>query len=169
MFYLNFFIILILFLLFFNRSPNRISKTKDNIIVSPCDGTVTYSNDRTISIFLSVFDVHVQYVPIKSEIIDIKTVNKGTHVLATNPKSSHNEGIRVVFRSNIGDVVVTQRVGFFVRRIINNIKIGDKLNKSDKYGFITFGSRVDIILPKNYNSILKVGDKVIGGETPLIE
>lgn len=169
MFYLNFFIISILFLLFFNRSPNRISNSKDNIIVSPCDGIVTYSNGRTISIFLSVFDVHVQYVPIKSEIIDIQTVNKGTHVLATNPKSSHNEGIRVVFRSRIGDVVVTQRVGFFVRRILNNIKIGDKLNKSDKYGFITFGSRVDIILPINYNSILKVGDKVIGGETPLIE
>tara|TARA_B110001469_G_C9614289_1_gene305717 strand:- start:299 stop:811 length:513 start_codon:yes stop_codon:yes gene_type:complete len=157
--------IIILFLLYFNRSPNRKNRLQDNIIVSPCDGKVTYSNGRNISIFLSVFDVHVQYVPIKSKVIDIKTVNVGNHILATNPKSSHNEGVRVVFRCQYGDIVVTQRVGFFVRRIINSIKKNDILNRSDKYGFITFGSRVDIILPENKISCLKVGDKLIGGIT----
>jgi len=135
--------------------------------VSPSDGTVTYSRGRDISIFLSVLDVHAQYAPIKSEIIDIEIVNSGTHILATKPESSHNEGIRVTFRSDLGDIVVTQRVGFFVRRIINNIKIGDIVNRSENYGFITFGSRVDIILPRNYKSELNVGDKVKGGVSPI--
>lgn len=161
-------IFIIIFLIYFNRSPNRTSNLKDNIIVSPCDGVVTHSNGRNISVFLSIFDVHYQYVPIKSKIIDIKTVNVGKHILATNPKSSHNEGIRVVFRCQYGDLVVTQRVGFFVRRIINSININDIVNRSNKYGFITFGSRVDIVLPENLHSCLKVGDKVTGGVTPII-
>jgi phosphatidylserine decarboxylase len=89
--------------------------------------------------------------------------------MATKPESSHNEGIRVTFGSKLGNIVVTQRVGFFVRRIINNINIGNNVGRSYKYGFITFGSRVDIILPPNYSSILKVGDKLIGGFTPIIK
>ena len=148
-------IILYLILILFNRSPDRITYINKNIIVSPCDGTVTYSNGRYISVFLST-------------IIDIQIVNNGVHLMATKPESSHNEGIRVTFGSKLGNIVVTQRVGFFVRRIINNINIGNNVGRSYKYGFITFGSRVDIILPPNYSSILKVGDKLIGGFTPII-
>jgi phosphatidylserine decarboxylase len=161
-------IILYLILILFNRSPDRITYINKNIIVSPCDGTVTYSNGRYISVFLSPLNVHVQYAPIDSTIIDIQIVNNGVHLMATKPESSHNEGIRVTFGSKLGNIVVTQRVGFFVRRIINNINIGNNVGRSYKYGFITFGSRVDIILPPNYSSILKVGDKLIGGFTPII-
>ena len=66
-----FLIFIILFYLFFNRSPNRISQTSQNIIVSPTDGRVTYAKDRIISIFLNPFDVHVQYTPINSVVRDI--------------------------------------------------------------------------------------------------
>jgi phosphatidylserine decarboxylase len=160
-------IFIIIFLLYFHRTPERNLSYNENIIVSPCDGTVTYSNGRHISVFLSVFDVHVQYVPIKSKIIHIETVKKGTHHLAILPESSHNEGVKVIFRSKIGDITVTQRVGFFVRRIRNSIKLNQIVERSEPYGFITFGSRVDIILPENYNSIVKIGDKLKGGETLL--
>jgi len=161
-------IIIVLLLALFNRSPDRETNINKDIIVSPCDGTVTYSKGREISVFLSPLNVHVQYAPIDSKIIDSQIVNKGVHLMATKPESSHNEGIRVTFESKLGNIIVTQRVGFFVRRIINNINIGDMVNRSYKYGFISFGSRVDIILPPNYSSKLKVGDKLTGGFTPII-
>ena len=162
------FIIIYLFIKFFNRSPYRISPLSLNYIVSPCDGTVTYAKNNIISVFLSPLDVHVQYVPINSYIKDIKIVNKNNFALANTPESDHNEGIRVVFSTIYGDIIVVQRVGFFVRRIINNIKIGDIVNRSFKYGFITFGSRVDIELPLGINTNLKIGDKLIGGKMPII-
>lgn len=164
-------IIIILFLILlaiFNRSPIRSSSLANNIIVSPCDGTVTYANKNNITVFLSPLDVHVQYTPIDSYISDIKLINKNNFKLATQIKSAHNEGVRVVFKSKLGDIIVTQRVGFFVRRIINNIKINDYKKRSSKYGFITFGSRCDIELPKNLNTVLKKGDYVKGGETRII-
>jgi phosphatidylserine decarboxylase len=161
-------LILILFILFFNRSPSRKSILNDNIIVSPCDGTVTFAEKNKISVFLSPLDVHVQYTPISSYISDMKIVNKNNFKLANTPESSHNEGVRVVFKSKLGDIIVTQRVGFFVRRIINNIKVNEYKKRSTKYGFITFGSRCDIELPSNMITCLKKGDYLTGGETRII-
>jgi len=159
-------IIIILFLLYFTRKPLRINKD-NNIIVSPCDGTVMHVNGKNISIFLSVFDVHWQFSPINSVIKDIEIIH-GKYNMAFDPSSDHNAGVKVTFSSELGDIIVTQRVGFFVRRIKNNINIGDNVEQSDPYGIIMFGSRVDIVLPDNLHCILKKGDKVIGGETPLI-
>ena len=159
-------ICIIFFLLYFTRKPLRINKD-NNILVSPCDGTVMYVNGKNISIFLSVFDVHWQYAPINSVIKDIEIIH-GKHNMAFKPSSDHNAGVKVTFTSELGDIIVTQRVGFFVRRIKNNINLGDNIKQSNPYGIIMFGSRVDIVLPDNINSILKKGDKVVGGETPLI-
>ena len=157
---------IILFLLFFTRKPTRVNKD-NNILVSPCDGTVMNVDGRNISIFLSVFDVHRQYAPIDSIVKDIEIIH-GKHNMAFNPSSDHNAGVKVTFDTNLGDIMVTQRVGFFVRRIINDIKIGDKIKQCNPYGLIMFGSRVDIILPENLICILKKGDKVVSGVTPLI-
>ena len=161
-------LILSILLIFFNRSPSRNSLLHNNVIVSPCDGTVTYANKNKISVFLSPLDVHVQYMPIDAYISDIKIVNKNNFKLANTPASAHNEGVRVVFSSKLGDIIVTQRVGFFVRRIINNIKINDYRKRTSKYGFITFGSRCDIEFPYNINTCLKKGDYLTGGETKII-
>ena len=158
---------LILFLKFFNRRPIRKSFWDLNIAVSPCDGTVTYAHKNKISVFLSPLDIHCQYVPINSHIKDMKIVNKNNFRLANTPESSHNEGIRVVFSSSLGDIIVTQRVGFFVRRIINTIKLHELVTRSEQYGFITFGSRVDIELPYYLHTNLKVGQYLKGGFTPL--
>ena len=168
--YIVFFILFLIasFLSYFTRKPDRINTIEDkNIPVSPCDGTVMNVDDNEISVFLSVLDVHWQYVPIKSKIKSIETIN-GKHNMAFKPASDHNAGVKVVFSSEIGDIEVTQRVGFLARRIKNNIIIGDEVEQSNPYGIIRLGSRVDIVLPQQMKSILKKGQKVIGGETPLI-
>ena len=148
------------------RKPVRINNIK-NIIVSPCDGLVTKVDNNHISIFLAVFDVHWQYAPVDSNVKSIETISGG-YKMATEPESSHNEGVKVVFSSKYGDISVTQRVGFFVRRIQNNINVDDKVKQSEPYGVIRFGSRVDIILPDKVKCILKKNQRVIGGITPLI-
>ena len=165
-YYLGLIITPILFLRFFFRKPDRKSITDK--IVSPCDGIVTKVDGSDISIFLSLFDVHWQYTPINSKIKSIETIH-GANNMAILPKSSHNAGVKVVFDTEYGDLSVTQRVGFFVRRIKNNIKIGDIVKQSNPYGIIRFGSRVDIVLPQNTECILKKGQRVIGGETILIK
>ena len=76
--------------------------------------------------------------------------------------------IKITFSTEHGDIDVIQKVGFFVRRIVNNIKIGDKVKQCEPYGLILFGSRVDIILPKHIKSNLKTNQKVIAGVTSLI-
>ena len=159
------FIIIILYKLFI-RKPIRINDIK-NIIVSPCDELVTKVDNNNISVFLSVFDVHWQYAPVDSTVKSIETISGG-YKMATEPESSHNEGVKVVFSSEYGDISVTQRVGFFVRRIQNNINIGENVKQSEPYGVIKFGSRVDIILPNNVKNIIKKGKRLVGGVTPLI-
>lgn len=159
--------IVLLFFLYFIRAPERVSYLDKNTIVSPADGTVQYAKGRHISIFLSPLDVHVQYAPIDGYIKSIKHIS-GTHHMANTPESGHNEGIMVTFVSNRGEEInVTQRVGFLVRRIVNKIKVDDKIDRSEIYGIITFGSRVDIILPYGYEAKVKVGDYLYGGKSAL--
>ena len=156
----------LLFLKYFFRKPKR--EIISDKIVSPCDGIVTKVDGSDISIFLSLLDVHWQYTPINSKIKSMETIH-GPNNMAILPKSSHNAGVKVVFDSEYGDLSVTQRVGFFVRRIQNNIKVGDIVKQSFPYGIICFGSRVDIVLPDTTECILKKGQRVVGGETILIK
>ena len=160
-------IVIVVFLVWFVRKPIR-SNIHNFKIVSPCDGKIMSVENNHISVFLSVFDVHWQYVPINSVVKSIKVIH-GSHNMAFNPESSHNEGIKVIFQSEIGDISVTQRVGFFVRRIQNTITIKDSVRQSEPYGIIRFGSRVDIELPKHLSTKhLKVGDKLTGGVSALV-
>lgn len=154
----------IVFYIYFNRTPIRYVDYNKDIIVCPCDGVVMNSKDRYISIFLSPFDVHAQYSPIDSVIKSIKIIHGKAH-MANTPASDHNAGVEVVFNSRIGDIVVTQRVGFLVRRIQNHIDIGEYVERGYNYGKINFGSRVDIILPDGMSSILKPKQRVYGGLT----
>tara|TARA_B100000780_G_C21070835_1_gene430886 strand:+ start:239 stop:751 length:513 start_codon:yes stop_codon:yes gene_type:complete len=160
-------IILVLFYNYFNRQPVRITNLPLDIIVSPADGVVKYANNRIISIFLNIFNVHCQYVPINSYVKDIIIIS-GTYNLANTPESGHNEGIKVIFESNFGEIEVIQRVGFFVRRIQNTIKKNEYVERNKIYGKINFGSRVDIKLPEGFVTNLIVGQKIYGGITPII-
>ena len=159
-------VLICFFLVFFYRRPIR-HNIHNHVIVSPCDGKVMNVDKNKIAVFLSIHNVHWQYVPIDGIVKKIETIDGG-YYMAMSPKSLHNKGVKITFETKIGDVIVIQKVGFFVRRIINNIKIGDKVKQCDPYGLILFGSRVDIILPKNIKSNLKKNQKVIAGVTSLI-
>ena len=120
-----------------------------------------------IAVFLSIHNVHWQYAPIDGIVKNIETIDGG-YYMAMAPKSVHNKGVKITFDTQIGDVIVIQKVGFFVRRIINNIEIGDKVTQNQPYGLICFGSRVDIILPEKYHSSLKKNQNIIAGVTSLL-
>ena len=156
---------LTIFYLYFNRTPVRSNSIySSNIILSPCDGTVMFAEGRNISIFLSPFDVHAQYSPIDGFIKDIEVIHGKAH-MANKPESIHNEGVKVIFSSDVGDIEVVQRVGFFVRRIQNYIKVNDFVKRGENYGKINFGRRVAIVLPSNYITNQQIGQKVFAGIT----
>lgn len=159
-------VFVIVFYIYFNRTPIRYINYNKDIIVCPCDGVVMKSNDRYITIFLSPFDVHAQYAPTDSIIKSTREI-QGKANMANTPESDHNAGVEVVFNSQFGDIVITQRVGFLVRRIQNHVDIGEYVDRGYNYGKINFGSRVDIILPIGITSILKPKQRVYGGLTIL--
>lgn len=159
-------VLICIFLIFFYRRPIR-HNIDNHLIVSPCDGKVMNVDKNKIAIFLSIHNVHWQYAPIDGIVKKIEIIDGG-YYMAMSPKSIHNKGVKITFDTQIGDVIVIQKVGFFVRRIINNVKIGDRVNQTQPYGLICFGSRVDIILPEEYHSTLIQNQNVIAGVTSLI-
>jgi len=126
-----------------------------------------YAKNNKIVIFLDLFNVHTQYIPFDGIIKNIEIIEGPANLANDLINSEYNKSIKVTIDTNIGDIIVYQRVGFFVRRIINYINIGDQVNRSNIYGRITFGSRVDIILPTSIKTNLTKGQEVIGGVTPL--
>lgn len=167
---------LLLFVIYFFRNPERSGPSDEDLLLSPADGTVAridtayFSKDYPdgavcISIFLSIFNVHVQRAPIAGEVIK-KFYNSGKFLAAWNHKASmDNEQTQVILSTKIGPVGVKQIAGLVARRIVCRAKVGQTLNKGDRFGLIRFGSRVDLIVPANTIVVCKVGDKVKGGET----
>jgi len=170
-------IISALFLLFclnFFRNPKREIPNQNGIIVSPADGKIVQisptqdseiGNGNIISIFLNVFNVHVNRTPIDGT---VKLVNykRGKFLAAFKHSASDvNEQTNIHIESSAGLIKVKQIAGLLARRIRCYVKDGTQLNKGDKLGFIMFGSRVDIILPDHINLTVKLGQKVKGGES----
>jgi phosphatidylserine decarboxylase len=169
-------IIIVLYILYFYRTPNSCSNFDDNVIVSPSYGTVMEilenSSHYHIAIFLSPLDVHVQYFPCEAVISDIIYDKTGKFELAYNVnKSRYNEKCIHKLSTKFGYIDVYQIAGFLVRRIDYYKNINDKVKVGDKLGIIHFGSRVDITLPKistNGNQLkilIKKGDKMCGGRS----
>tara|TARA_Y100001970_G_C14057082_1_gene762159 strand:+ start:456 stop:1016 length:561 start_codon:yes stop_codon:yes gene_type:complete len=171
-----------LFVIYFFRDPKKNVPNKDNIILSPADGKITsveisntpseIKSDNTtykkISIFLSIFDIHINRVPATGKIIEIKYI-PGKFFNATLEKSSKlNERNIIVMRlKNNTKIIFSQIAGLIARRIISNLSLGQNVVQGDKFGIIKFGSRMDIYIPSNYNFNVINGQKVIGGETIL--
>lgn len=142
-------------------------------MASPADGKVvavvkTYQKDYLhqyvwqISIFLSVFNVHVNRAPIGGAIETVK-YNPGKFHIAALPKASlENEQTSMVIADGRSKILVKQIAGILARRIICYVKQGDVVEKGQRYGLICFGSRVDIFLPENCEIRVKVGDRVKG-------
>ena len=170
--------ILTLFIINFFRDPQRLIPV-DDIIVSHADGTITYIgeseapkeseiNERflKISIFLNIFNVHVNRVPTYGKVKKINYIS-GKFISATLDKSSEdNERNFIVIEKNNSDlIIVTQIAGLIARRIVCDLQNNEELLQGDRLGIIKFGSRIDLYLPLNYKPLVAVGQTVIGGET----
>ena len=173
-----FFAILSFYIFYFFRDPNR-TIPLDSFIVSPADGTITYIGDTNtpfaiennnllytkVSIFLSIFDVHVNRMPIDGTIKEIKYI-PGKFINATLDKSSEQNEKNIIKISNgTYDYFVVQIAGLIARRIVCNVNKNQDLKKGERIGIIKFGSRVDLYLPKSNKVLVSKGQKVIGGET----
>ena len=170
-------LLLIIFNLMFFRKPQRNILTNLPVVLSPADGTVLtveetfvgeYFNEKRIqvSIFLSVWSVHINWFPVSGEIIWQKYY-QGRYLVARLPKSSEeNERNSMVIRPEDGtEILIRQVAGAVARRIITYGKTGQRAKQGEEMGFIRYGSRVDLILPLNSWIIVKPGDKVVGGVT----
>ena len=167
-----------LFIVSFFRMPNRTLTINDSAIVAPADGKVVvieevqpdeyYTEKRIqISVFMSPANVHVNRLPIAGNIVYNK-YHPGKFLVAWHPKSStDNEIWSVVIENSKGSILCKQIAGALARRICNYSTVGQKFNQCDEYGFIKFGSRVDLLLPVGAKIHTKIDDVVKGGVTIL--
>ena len=168
------FILLALFIAFFFRNPEREIATDASLVLAPADGHVSVvkpmdANDpsagNVVSIFLSVFDVHVNRTPIAGRITNVK-YQKGKFLNALNQRSSiENEQNIITVQNEQLTVTFSQIAGVIARRIVFWKKIGDTLSPGERIGLIKFGSRTDIFLPTTVKIEVQKGDRVIGGKT----
>ena len=166
----------------FFRAPVRVRPLADGAVIAPADGVVSLIEDAVpppelgldpisrprISIFLSIFDVHVQRIPIDGLITGI-AYRPGAFLSADLDKASEdNERNSLVIDAAIGgQIVVTQIAGLIARRIVCDVSNGSAVVAGDTYGLIRFGSRVDTYLPVGTEIGIRLGQRTIGGETVL--
>ena len=163
------------FFVWFFRDPERQIPSEPGAVVSPADGKVTdlapcqlYGEPATrISIFLNVFNVHVNRSPVSGVITDV-VYKRGKFGNAMGAISAEeNEQNVVTVRSEVGTVVFKQIAGLIARRIVFTNKVGDRIERGQRVGLIKFGSRTDVILPPSAKVSVKVGDHVAGGSSIL--
>lgn len=171
-----FWLLLIGVSLFFRQPTRRRFATDPDSVYSSVDGKVVvieevfekeYFNTKClqISVFMSLFNIHANWSPVGGKVI-YRCNHEGTFLVAWHPKSSEeNERTTTVVDTGKEKVLFRQIAGFVARRIVNHTKEGDTIAQSAKFGFIKFGSRIDIFLPLGSEATVSLGDKVIGGVT----
>lgn len=161
--------IVTLFMAYFFRNPHRNIPTQPGIIVSPADGRVTRVEEnehgKFVSIFLSPLDVHVNRSPIAGKIVKINYVHGKKLPATSNSASVTNERNSLLIEGEKITVTCTQIAGIVARRIVCWKKEGDNLERGQLFGLIKFSSRTDLQMPFNVQVLVKVDDKVKGGET----
>jgi phosphatidylserine decarboxylase len=163
------FVLLAAFMAFFFRDPRRRVPVDENIIVSAADGRVTRIEEtdegKLVSVFLSPLNVHINRSPIAGKIVRA-LYTQGKKVPATRNEASFvNERNSLVIEGEKMVVTCTQIAGIMARRIVCWKQAGDNLEIGEKFGLIKFSSRTDLLMPKNVRILVKIGDKVVGGET----
>jgi phosphatidylserine decarboxylase len=157
------------FMAFFFRDPFRKVPEEIGIVVSAADGRVTRidenENGKTISVFLSPLDVHVNRSPIEGSVTKIEYTRGRKGPATSNEASFVNERNSLTIENDHMTVVCTQIAGIVARRIVCWSKTGDHLELGERFGLIKFGSRTDVLLPSTAEVAVKVGDRVVGGET----
>ncbi len=164
---------LTLFTLFFFRDPERTVAQGKGVVVSPADGRVIVVKDtfepdylkqnmKQVSIFLSVFNVHVNRAPYAGRVEVIKYNPGKFHIASVDKASLENEQTAMIITDGKNRILVKQIAGLIARRIVCYAQPGDTLTAGERYGLIRFGSRVDIFLPKDAELKVKVGDRIKG-------
>jgi phosphatidylserine decarboxylase len=171
---------LIGFVLYFFRDPERVAPDDSTIAVAPADGHVVAIEERIesdvllkrmvcISIFLSVVDVHVNRSPIAGRVTHSEG-KKGLYLDARNPESARLNAQRLwVIEGADVTVAVRQITGAIARRIVPWSRVGDPLAQGEKFGMIRFGSRTELWVPEGSKVLVRVGESVRGGVTPMVE
>jgi phosphatidylserine decarboxylase len=168
-------ILLAAFFLWFFRDPDRVIPSEFGAVVSPADGKVTSIATvnvdgealKNISIFLNVFNVHVNRSPVSGVIRSAK-YEAGKFLNAMNPASAeHNERNTVTIEGEGHRVIFKQIAGLLARRIVFTKKVGDSVRRGERVGLIKFGSRTDVLLAPSAEVAVKVGDNVKGGSSIL--
>lgn len=162
---------------FFFRDPERVIPQGPGLLVAPADGRVTVVRQGVaadgegpgpfsqVSIFLSVLDVHVNRAPYGGRVEDLQ-YRRGRFVVAWRDEASRvNEQAVIALATPDGPVTVKQIAGVLARRVVTWVRTGQELKTGERIGLIRFGSRVDLLVPGRAALVVKVGDKVRGGET----
>ena len=169
-------IIICLFIISFFRNPKRYIPIGDDSIICPADGKVVVIEDvmeteyfnemrKQVSVFMSPANVHVNRSPIDGEVKYFK-YHPGKYLVAWHPKSStDNERTSMVIENESFSVLVRQIAGKLARRIVYYVEEGDEIERGEEFGFIKFGSRIDLFLPLNTQINVELNQKVRGGET----
>lgn len=172
------FVVLAVCVVFFFRDPDRTTPQGPNLVTSPADGRVMIAGDlagkgapagewKQISIFLSPMDVHVNRTPVDGRVTHVE-YHPGSFLPAYTVEAGQlNEWTEVWFERPGGPVVCRQIVGILARRIVCRVKPGDQVARGQRFGVMKFGSRIDLFLPPSSHVAVKVGDRVVSGETTL--
>jgi phosphatidylserine decarboxylase len=172
------FVALIAYTFAFFRDPERIPPADPDVVVAAADGVVVEIAEleetevvraimRRVAIFLSVFDVHTNRAPFDGRII-YREHHEGLCLDARNPDCSvKNEAMTWAFENPRATLVVRQVTGAIARRIVGWSRVGDTLQKGERFGMIRFGSRTEVYLPLSATVLVKVGDRVAGGSSPI--
>jgi phosphatidylserine decarboxylase len=173
-------VIIALWVVYFFRDPERTGDRGEHLVVSPADGLVVMVTDmvepsfiageaKRISIFMNVFDVHVNRYPVNG-VVKYLQYNKGLFLHAAHEKASlDNEQMSVGIESGSRRILVRQIAGLIARRIVNYAKAGDRAEQGVRMGIIRFGSRVDVFIPPDSAVRIKVGERTVAGTTVLAE
>ncbi len=165
------------FLGYFFRNPKRKIPDLRNVILSPADGRIVHVGEcdenrflkqktLKVSIFMSLFDVHLNRTPISGKVIERNYLPGRFHVASVEKSSLLNEQNALILESEDRfKILLIQIAGFVARRIVCYAKTGDLLRKGEIFGLIRFGSRVDLYLPPEVKPIVRVGQRVKGGES----
>jgi len=168
--------IVFVFNFFFLRDPERDIPEGEDLILSPADGTVIKiteveepyyfkSRVKRVSIFLSVFNVHVNRIPVSGE-VELVNYKPGKFLVAFDHKASEdNEQSIIGIKHKKGKLLFKQIAGIIARRIVYHVSEGDSVTAGDRFGLIRYGSRVDMFFPENVEIKVDIDDKVYGGES----
>lgn len=167
------------FIVAFFREPRRVRIHDEDLVFSPCDGRVVVTevvmDDEVlkremlqISIFMSITNVHMNWVPVGGEVSYFK-YHPGRFLVAWHPKSSteNERTTTVIRRSDSREILFRQIAGLIARRIVSYMKVGNHVEQNSVSGFIKFGSRIDVLIPKDSELLVEIGDRVVGSQTPI--